>query len=460
MKSDLRCSCIAALADTHLIGPDGPIPRRFVADSRLVVPGDAFVAFRGEQVDGHEYIHDAVSRGAALIICEERRGTPDDVASIVVDDCFSAIPRMARRHLRTHRDSLEVLAVTGSVGKTTTREMIRTCLAPSFTVHSAEHSYNTLIGCALSILAMPADAEILILEMGTNHPGEIGEMVDFFPPTISLITEVAPAHLEGLGSVEGVAEAKFEITKSPSLKTFFYFGDNPLLVSGAASLPSHVRSLSVGFGENDFSIRDAEFILADGLPRLTFDVVYRGETVHASSSLFGRHSALAAGFGIALALYFGASIEQALRSIEALQPPCGRGRFFLLTSGALVLDDSYNANPASMKASLSESFHIPAKRRIAVLGEMRELGEDALEYHQELLPFFSKFSKVYIMGALWRTLFQRAPLPENAVFFESPASLGTEIKRELGEGDFIVVKGSHGNRLDCLVDTLVEEGVQ
>ena len=459
MKSDLRLSCIAALADTPLNGPDGPIPRRFVADSRLVVPGDAFVAFRGEQVNGHEYIHDAVSRGATLIICEENQGIPDHVASIIVDNCFSAIPRMARRYLEIHRESLEVIAVTGSVGKTTTREMIRTCLAPSFKVHSAEHSYNTLIGCALSILAMPADAEILILEMGTNHPGEIGEMVDFFPPTISLITEVAPAHLEGLGNVEGVAQAKFEITRSPFLKTFFYFGDNPLLVSGAARLPSHVRSLSVGFGENDFSIRDAEFILANGLPSLSFEVVCKGETFHASSSLFGRHSALAAGFGIALALYLGASIERALHSIQALQPPCGRGRFFLLPSGALLLDDSYNANPASMKASLSESFHIPANRRIAVLGEMRELGEDALNYHQELLPFFNMFSKVFIMGTLWRTLFRSSPLPENTVFFESPTSLGTEMKRELGEGDLVVVKGSHGNRLDCLVDALVEEGI-
>lgn len=460
MKNDLRLSCIAALADTHLTGPDGPIPLRFVADSRLVVPGDAFVAFRGEQVNGHDFIHDAVSRGASLIICEESAGVPNHVASIVVDNCFSAIPRMARRYLEIHRESLEVLAVTGSVGKTTTREMIRTCLAPSFKVHSAEHSYNTLIGCALSILAMPADTEILILEMGTNHPGEIGEMVDFFPPTISMITEVAPAHLEGLGSVEGVAQAKFEITGSPFLKAFFYFGDNPLLVSGAASLPSHVRSLSVGFGENDFSIRDTEFILSNGLSRLTFDVVYKGKTFHASSPLFGRHSALAAGFGIALSLYLGASIEQALQSIESLQPPCGRGRFFLLTSGAMLLDDSYNANPASMKASLSESLRIPVQRRIAVLGEMKELGKSALDYHRELLPFFTKFSKVFIMGTLWRTLFQNTPLPDNTVFFDNPLSLGTEIKKELGEGDLIVVKGSHGNRLDFLVDFLVEEGVE
>ncbi len=460
MKSDLRLSCFAELADTHLSGPDGPIPRRFVADSRLVVPGVAFVAFRGEQVNGHDYIHDAISRGASLIICEDCTGIPDHVASIVVDNCFSAIPRMARKYLEIHRESIEVLAVTGSVGKTTTREMIRTCLAPSFKVHSAEHSYNTLIGCALSILAMPADTEILILEMGTNHPGEIEEMVDYFPPTISLITEVAPAHLEGLGSVEGVVQAKFEIASSPFLKAFFYFGDNPLLVSKIASLPSHVRSLSVGFGENDFSIRDVDFMLVDGIPRLTFDVDYKKEAFHASSSLFGRHSALAAGFGIALTLYLGASIEQALHSLHALQPPCGRGRFFLLHSGAILLDDSYNANPASMKASLSESLRIPAKRRIAVLGEMKELGENALYYHQELLPFFNQFSKVFIMGTLWRTLFQNTRLPANAVFFENPVSLGAELTKELREEDLVVVKGSHGNRLDCLVDVLVEGGVQ
>lgn len=460
MTSIHSLSSIAALADTPLRGNDGPVPARFLADSRLVAPGDAFVAFRGEQANGHAFIQDAVARGASLIICEDSSNVPESVASILVDNCFSAIPRMARRSLERQRDSLEVIAVTGSVGKTTTREMIRTCLAPSFKVHSAEHSYNTLIGCGLSILAMPADSEILILEMGTNHPGEIAEMVEFFPPTISMITEVAPAHLEGLGSVEGVLEAKFEITRSPFLKAFFYFGDNRLLSARSLSLPSNVRSLSVGFGKNDFSILNPYFSLDAGTPTLTFELAYEGNTYHAASPLFGRHSALAAGFGIATALFLGASIELAISSIQALQPPCGRGRFFRLSSGAVLLDDSYNANPASMKAALSESLLIPAQRRIAVLGEMRELGVDSLAYHRELLPYVVHFSRVFVMGTLWRSVFETSPCPSNVELFENPLSLCIEIEALLQEGDLLVVKGSHGNRLDRLVEALVAGGTQ
>jgi UDP-N-acetylmuramoyl-tripeptide--D-alanyl-D-alanine ligase len=282
-------------------------------------------------------------------------------------------------------------------------------------------------------------------------------MVRFFPPTVALITEVAAAHLEGLGSVEGVLEAKFEITESPVLKAFFYNGDNPLLVSKSCSLPDSVRSLSLGFEKGDFRIQSTRFSLDDGLPNLTFDFVHEENVFSVRTSLFGRHSALALGFGLALRLYLGAPLgDRVLQDIGRLKAPAGRGRFFRLSCGAVMLDDSYNANPASMRASLSECARIPARRRIAVLGEMRELGGDALEYHRDLLEFLKDFCKVFLMGKIWTDLFDGEPLPFNVFMFENPVRLGEELLAELQEGDLVVVKGSHGNRLDRAVTVLLE----
>ena len=450
-------SSVASLIGAELNGPDGGAPGHYYADSRLVGQGDAFVAFRGEQADGHDYICDAVSRGAALVICEDSKNVPEDVASIVVDDCYSAIPVMARRSLASTHVS-EIIAVTGSVGKTTTREMIRACLAPSFNVHSAEHSYNTLIGCSLSVLAMPADCEVLLLEMGTNHPGEIREMVDFFPPTVSVITEVVAAHLEGLGSVEGVLEAKFEIAESPALRSIMYSGDNPLISRRCDALPDGLLRLSVGFGDNVFSIRNVCFALSEGAPALSFDLQYGERLYHAESPLFGRHSALAAAFGIASAIHLGASVEGALAGVRSIEPPQGRGRFYRIDSGALVLDDSYNANPASMKAALTEALGLKSKRRIAVLGEMRELGKDAESYHRDLIPLIGGFAKVFLTGALWRQACSSSLRPPKVEFFEDPALLGALLKPELAEGDLVIVKGSRGNRLERLVEVLLEGG--
>lgn len=458
MRPGTSISYLASLVDAEINGPDGPLPARFYADSRLVGAGDAFVAFRGEQHDGHDFIGDAVSRGASLIVCEDRKNVPAPVASIVVRDCFTEIPEMARRYQESFGDALEVVAVTGSVGKTTTREVIRACLAPSFKVHSAENSYNTLIGCSLSILAMPGDAEVLILEMGTNHPGEIANTVRFFPPTLSVITEIAPAHLEGLGSVEGVLEAKFEITGSQRLKKLLYFGDNSALASRCASMPSRIQALGVGFTKNDFTIRDVLFELVDGAPRLRFDLLHKEKCHRVVSSLFGRHSALAAAFGLAATVSLGGGVSSAISNIRSMEAPRGRGKFIRLLSGAVLLDDSYNANPASMRACLSEALMIPARRRIAALGEMRELGLEGLEYHKALLPLLNQFTRVCLTGGLWREVFGDEAACAGVEFFDGPNTFACEIRRTLGDGDLLVVKGSHGNRLDLLVDALTEDG--
>lgn len=445
-------SSLAAIAGAISKGPDGAIPRRFLADSRLVASGDAFVAFRGETRDGHDYIGDAVRRGASLILCEDDSAVPDSVASIRLKDCRHDIPRLAST-LLARREGLEIVAITGSVGKTTTKEVLRRCLATSFNVHGAEQSYNTLLGCSLTVLGMPDETDVLVLEMGANHSGEIKELVRRFPPTIAVITEVVPSHLEGFASLQGVLEAKWEITGSPCLKALFYNGDNSLLEERRKNLPPDIQSFAVGSERGDFMIRSPEFFLERGAPRLLFDLRYPGGTCFVSSRFFGKHAAYAIGFALAVGFYLGGSRDRILAELEGMSPLKGRGRVLPLPSGAILVDDAYNANPSSLRASLGETARIPAKRRFAVIGEMLELGDSTREHHLGILPLLDAYDRVWLYGKVWEQI-EPNLLPGHATTFKDVHALQEALQSELGEKDVLLVKGSHGNRLDRIVSFL------
>lgn len=453
----IQRSSIAELAGYTLKGPDGPLPGAFLADSRLVCPGDAFVAFRGAILDGHLFIKDAIARGATLIICEDDKDIPEDTASILVKNTYEALPEMARKRLLLEK-KIEVIAVTGSVGKTTTREMLVRCLAGSFAVHSARHSYNTLIGCSMSILSLPEKMDILLLEMGTNHPGEIREIVRFFPPTVAIITEVASAHLEGLSSIEGVLAAKLEIMESSKVHSVFFNGDNALLLKNCMAL-SPIHSFSVGFGKNDFQIQNSDFHVDQGIPSLSFDFKYPGGSFPVSTRLFGKHAAYPLAFALAVSFSLDISKEKLLVEIKKIEPLAGRGKMITLSSGCLLLDDSYNANPTSMMASLREFLTIPAARRFAIIGEMLELGDAEEAYHRNLIPFFEGFEKVWLVGKTWKRVVTDSKYGKNLFHCADVSLLQRDFFMELGDGDTLLVKGSHGNRLDKIVSDLYKEAV-
>ncbi|MBL3538902.1 UDP-N-acetylmuramoyl-tripeptide--D-alanyl-D-alanine ligase [Aminivibrio sp.] len=452
-------SFIAELAGSELRGPDGVFSGRFLADSRLVRKGDAFVAFRGENTDGHAFIPDAIAHGASLIICEDDGNIPFSTASLKVSDTYKALPAMAKKRLALHGKKLHIIAITGSVGKTTTRDYLVRCLKTSFRVHSAEHSYNTLIGCSMTILSLPEDAEVLVLEMGTNHPGEIAEMARFFPPTTSVITEVAPAHLEGFGSVEGVLEAKMEIAGSPALKSFFYNGDNPLLAGAASRLPAEIARLSAGMEECDYRILAPIFTIEGGVPELSFSLAIPGDVLHVKARAFGKHAAYPLAFAAGISTRLGVPGEKAVAALREAHSLEGRGRIRILGSGACLIDDSYNANPASMASVLRATAGIEKHRKFAVVGEMLELGERSDDFHRDLLPLLRSFDTVWLVGKTWERIASFTGPDEThlVLWSDSLQKLGDCLGNELGEGDAIVIKGSHGNRLDRLVEILCRE---
>ncbi|MBR1673159.1 MAG: UDP-N-acetylmuramoyl-tripeptide--D-alanyl-D-alanine ligase [Fretibacterium sp.] len=464
-----------------------PFPGHVATDNRYVEPGGAFVALEGERTDGHRYIcrsssggqrpsetPTAVERGAGLIVV--RRGKRPDgltVPCVELEDPERDLARMASAYLeraRTEGCLREVAAVTGSVGKTTTREALRCVLGKRFRLHASERSLNTRIGCTATVLAMPLDAELLLLEFGANKPGEIAELTELFPPDSALVTEVAPVHLEGFGTLEGVLRGKMEIAGSRRLRRFLFNADNPLLRErGRAFLPSG-RGLpegwSVGEGKADFQIQAPHFEMRDGLPAfagkglpvLAFHLG-RGDlsaSVEFQAGVWGTHMARPLAFAAALGNLLGMSLEECAAALRGFRALPGRGRVLSLKDGRFVVDDAYNANPLSLRASLETFVRLPMSRseKMAVLGEMKELGPDAARYHRELEPLLDEVGNAVLVGALWREAFSAPDRPGR--FFAGDWREAMELVKGLSWRG-LLVKGSNSVGLQNVVRALCGE---
>lgn len=433
-----------------------PFPGHVATDNRYVEPGGAFVALEGERTDGHHYIPQAVDRGAGLIIV--RRGKRPEgltVPCVELDEPEVDLARMASAYLERARRSgslREVVAITGSVGKTTTREALRCVLGGRFRLHAPERSLNTRIGCTATILAMTLDAELLLLEFGANKPGEIAELTALFPPDSALVTEVAPVHLEGFRTVEGVLAEKMEIAGSRRLRRFLYNGDNPLLRRTAPR-----ESQSVGTGDVDFQIQDTRFEMRDGLPTLAFHLKRKedGKLFVFCAGVWGTHMARPLAFAAALGNLLGMSLEECAEALRGFQALPGRGRVLPLEGGRFVVDDAYNANPLSMRASLETFVGLPMSgvEKVAVLGEMRELGPGAAHYHHELEPLLDAVGNVILVGGLWREALPDRP----GRFFIGDWQEALELTKGI-KWRGLLAKGSNSLGLQNVVRALCGEG--
>ena len=434
----------ASVVGGELWGTDSSLPLPVAVDSRQVVEGGAFLALCGAHDDGHRFVGDALGRGGAIFFGEREKIAPwrDRIvqsgggALAFSGDSEASFVRLAQHYL-LEIDPPTILAITGSVGKTTCRELVASALDGPFKIHQASKSHNTALGCALTILAMPPSTEVLILEMGCNHRGEISEMVDLFPPDIAVITEVVPAHLEGLGDIEGVLQAKLEILRSSRLKAMSYNIDNALLREAVAALPAKIDLLSVGYhSEAAFRLIKTTQDRDEKGFRLVVRAQWREEEILLNSRLFGRHQAYSMGFAGAIASYLG--VEDLDGGFGACQNLAGRGRVRVRPQGGLVVDESYNANPLSMRAALvAFDEAIGGKRSWALLGEMGELGPDSATFHRLLLEEAPLPEQVLLLGEAWGD-----PLPPGARHVadvdEAIAILAEEMAPDAG----LLVKGS------------------
>ena len=369
-------------------------PNHLATDSRDVEKGGAFVALEGEKTDGHKYIPQAVSNGAGLVIVRKGKnpgGLP--VPVIELENPERDLASIASRKLKAH-DLKDIIG-------TTTRAALQKVLSPRFKVHAPERSFNTLIGCTATIMAMPKETEILILEFGANKPGEISELTEYFPPSIAILTAVAPVHLEGFGTVEGVLNEKMRITNSANLRKIIFNNDNEYL---SEAFKYYVKSM--GVGEN----KDSDFVISHDtseytLPAMSFVLAHRitQEIARFTVNIWGKHNAVPLSLASAVAHELDIPLQESAESLRDFEALTGRGRVIILDEGRkFVVDDAYNANPASMRASLETFARVKCAGKVAVLGEMRELGTNAPMYHAKLAPLLEGIDMVILVGEIWR----------------------------------------------------------
>ncbi len=431
-------------------------------DSRSIGPGDAFFAIQGERRDGHEFVASALAAEAGLaVVADDRRGQfPQDAPLLVVPDVLAALRDLARA--ARARTRAKVIGVTGSVGKTGTKEALRLALSKDGETHASMSSYNNHWGVPLSLARCPPSAHYAVLEMGMNHSGEIEPLSRLARPHVAIITTIAPVHLEFFGSLAKIADAKAEI----------FLGLEP---DGTAVLNrdnaqfAHLRRRAkaagvariVSFGEHEKS--DARLIKCALHPGCsTVEAEILGTALTYKIGAPGRHLVGNSLAVLATAVLVGADLALAALALAELRPVSGRGALIeieLAGGPALVIDESYNANPASIAAALAllgQARIGPQGRRIAVLGDMLELGPTGPALHRGLLAavLANEVDLVFCCGPLMHNLWKALPAGRRGGYAENSAALQGQVLPAIRAGDVVMVKGSLGSRMAPIVNAL------
>ncbi len=442
--------------------PQAPITG-FSIDTRTLEPGNVFVALQ-DQRDGHDFVTSAFKAGASLaIVNDSYLKRPGDGALLCCPDPLRALEKIGIAARARLDASARVIAVTGSAGKTGTKEMLRACLsaiAPGH-VHASEKSYNNHWGVPLTLARMPADTRYAVFEIGMNHAGEISPLTKMVRPHAAIITTVEAVHLEHFASVEAIADAKAEIFAGlePSGSAIIKH-DSPH-AGQLASLAKAQGAKVVTFGLTPSANVSAETLeLREESSNITARL--HGRHITYRLAMPGRHIAENSLAVLAALDAVGCDIDRAIAALATLPPPPGRGARTLLndTAGQLLLiDESYNANPASMRAALATLATVPRSkfaRRIAVLGDMLELGDGARELHRSLIDAVddSGTDVMFACGPHMKALYDAADSAKRGHYAETSAALVPQVLSYVRAGDVIMIKGSNGTRLSPLVAAL------
>ncbi|MEM8979304.1 MAG: UDP-N-acetylmuramoyl-tripeptide--D-alanyl-D-alanine ligase [Pseudomonadota bacterium] len=440
-------------------------------DSRTVQPGDLFVALK-DQRDGHAFVAAALQAGAsAAIVDHVPEGVPDTAPLLLVEDTFKALEDLGKA-ARARTDA-KVIAVTGSVGKTSTKEMLRTMLRGQGLTHASVASYNNHWGVPLTLARMPEATEFAVIEIGMNAPGEILPLAQMARPHVALVTTVAAAHLAAFENLAAIAREKGSIYQA-------------LEPGGLALVPMGLETSWVltdcakGHQIREFGSEDAAYFASDVQLHETSTVV----SAQAMDSEFlfkinavGRHYAYNALASLAGVEALGADLGRAVIDLNLWDPPDGRGqrlRLFLDIgddkSGIDLIDDAYNANPTSMAAAFEvlavaqptdNTGRVSKGRRLAILGDMLELGQTELDLHAGLAQdeHLAAISKVHCVGPRMRALWTALPEPQRGVCVEDPDMLIAVLPQLIDAGDVVLVKGSKGSEVHRVVTALKKLGV-
>lgn len=436
----------ARICGGQLVGggnPDREIGR-VVIDSRAVTPGDLFVAYKGERVDGHDYIAAALEKGAACCLAER---LPEGVASgvILVRDVQTALEKISA----AYRESLclPVVGITGSVGKTTAKEMVWSVLSRKLNVLKTEGNLNNQIGVPMTLSRITPEHQAAVVEMGISGFGEMTELARMARPTVAVFTVIGHAHLEFLHDLEGVFRAKTEMLAfMPEDGTVIVNGDDPWL----RSIKCRQRLIRCGLSE-DCQVRAENIqLLPEG--RTLCDIVYGEERIHADIPAHGRHMVYAAMEAAAAGFTLGLSPEQIERGIAGYQV-VGRRGAVTATGKLTLIDDCYNANPDSMRCAIDSLKDLPG-RHVAILADMLEMGSGGEQMHRELGRYAVEngMDLVLCCGPLGREIAEGAG--SRGKWFESRQALAEALPELLEKGDTVLVKASRGMHLEEISEQL------
>jgi UDP-N-acetylmuramoyl-tripeptide--D-alanyl-D-alanine ligase len=445
----LPLSLLAHWAGGELVGDDLVIGT-LAHDTRALVPGSLYVALRGERFDGHDFAYDAAMRGASAVLVDH--AVKVDVPQVIVPDTLLALARIAAGLQRDHVE--KVVAITGSNGKTSVKALVVSILQRAGVTYFNPGNRNNEIGLPMAVIDAPDDADFSVYEMGAGKPGDIAYLTDIVTPEVALVNNIAPAHLERMGTLMGVAETKGAIYEAlPVDGTAVINADDAFAEYFASRVPDR-RILRFGLESSaDITARDIR-PTADGSQ---FVLVAPHGEVAVDLHLPGRHNVLNALAAATLAMACGVSLGMIADGLAAAQPVAGRQILHTLPSGAVLIDDSYNANPGSLYAGI-DLLAAGGGEAWLVLGDMRELGQDGEALHAEAgrRARAAGIRRLYTLGPLSEAA-SRA-FGEGARSFENHASLVEALRADLHAGVRCLVKGSRGSAMDRIVAALLSTG--
>ena len=418
---------------------------QITTDSRNCPVGSIYFALKGERFDGNKFALSALEKGCSLAVVDDI-SLKDAKDCFFVDDVLTTLQELATYHRK--KIGIKIIGITGTNGKTTTKELIATVLSKKYKVGFTQGNLNNHIGVPLTLLSFSSDTEIAVVEMGANHIKEIEFLTNIAQPDYGLITNVGKAHLEGFGSFEGVMKAKAELYDylKQNKKTVFINQDNQLL----SDMLGDSSNEKIGYGTNKNSYISGELVKTNSF--LEFYWNKNSEKSHVTTQLLGQYNFENALAAVAIGNYFDVEASLINEALSNYQPQNHRSQLVETTKNKVLLD-AYNANPTSVKAALDNFKNVVAKNKTVILGEMRELGDDSEREHIEVIKQLQSLSlnKIFLVGNEYKNL-----LPNDTVFqwFESVENLKVHLKDNGLQYCYILVKGSRSNRLEEVVECL------
>jgi UDP-N-acetylmuramoyl-tripeptide--D-alanyl-D-alanine ligase len=441
-------------------------------DTRTILPGCLFIPLIGDRFNGHEFVTDAIMKGAAAYIWQRDQGAPPSGApAILVEDTLQALQQLAH----AYRKSLpvRVIGVTGSNGKTTTKDLLAGMLSGRYQVLKTKGNYNNHIGVPLMMLQLSPQTEVAVLEMGMSARGEIGLLTRMAEPELAVITHIGESHLEHLGSQRGIAEAKLEIVEGLQPNGILIIPSGlPVLeeaIQACETMPLGTRVIRVGREpESEYAPAAVEWL--DNPTRMRIVPQIRGHAPESAKTAFsfevpivGEHHVRNALIAYVAAKWMGLRDGEIAKGCENVQMTAMRSQMVKTHSGWTVMNDAYNASPSSVRAAIEALRALPnVRRRIVILGDMLELGAEAAEWHAEIGRMLRPDQEAYVflMGPLSRFTYEAARVSypvDHIRHYEDKASILAALSDVLIAGDHVLVKGSRGMKMEEIVQAMLEK---